>query len=99
VILSPRGELTVLEAPSLRAELLSAIGRASDNTVVLDLTAVTFIDATAVGVLIGARERLIRDGRELRVACPSRQVRRTLELLGLDQVVPLYSTLEQAQDG
>jgi anti-sigma B factor antagonist len=97
VILSPRGELTVAEAPRLRSELLSAIKQSLDPTIIVDLTEVTFIDATVVGVLIGARERLAKDGRRLRIAGPSKQVQRTLELIGLDKVVQVFPTLAQAE--
>ena len=97
MILSPRGELTVAEAPRLRAELLAAIKDSRDPTVIVDLTEVTFIDATVVGVLIGARERLAKDNRRLRVAGPSKQVQRTLELIGLDKVIQVFPTVAQAE--
>jgi anti-anti-sigma factor len=97
LILSPGGELTVAEAPDLRAQLLAAINESGDRAIVVDLSSVTFIDAAAVGVLVGARERLTQDGRELRLAAPSKHVRRTLELVGLD--IPIYPTVQQADAG
>jgi anti-sigma B factor antagonist len=96
LILSPRGELTVAEAPVLRAELLAAIKDATDRAIIVDLGAVTFIDATAVGVLMAARERLVQENRRLLVAGPSKKVRRTLELIGLDEVVPVFATVAEA---
>jgi anti-anti-sigma factor len=97
LILAPVGELTVAEAPALRAQLLAAIKDTAERVIVVDLGAVTFLDAAAVGVLIGARERLVKEDRELRIAAPAKQVQRALELLGLDKTVEIYPTVEQAE--
>ena len=62
--------------------------------VVIDLSAVEFIDSTALGVLIEARSKLGRGG--LVLAAPQLGTRRTLEVSGLDRHLPVHDTVEAA---
>ncbi|MDX6197281.1 MAG: anti-sigma factor antagonist [Actinomycetota bacterium] len=95
IVVPCRGELTIREAPALRDSLLAAI-RAGAALVVLDLTEVSFIDQAAVGVLVGARQRLVVAGGELRLAAPAKQVARVLGLLGLEESLPTYPSVAAA---
>jgi anti-sigma B factor antagonist len=95
-IVVARGELDYYAAPALRADLLAAV--ATGDVVVVDLLEVTFIDSTALGTLVGAAKRL-REGRRLALACRDDNVRRTLELTGIDRVVPVFETVEAAFAG
>jgi anti-sigma B factor antagonist len=97
VTLTPQGELTVAEAPRLRSDLLDLIQNSKEPIVVLDLSDVTFIDATAVGVLIGANQRLGREGRSLRIAAPIPTVLRTLRLMGQGTALEIFSTVAEAR--
>ncbi len=77
-----RGELDAASAPRLRTHIRSALA-AGITRVVVDLAAVSFIDAAGLGVLVGARRRLADAGGELEVVHASRPVRRVLEITGL----------------
>src|SRR5579872_4416955 len=64
------GELDYSAAPELRASLFDHID-AGRQRLVLDLTDVTFIDSTAIGVLIAAVLRLQDSGTgPMVVVCP-----------------------------
>jgi anti-sigma B factor antagonist len=76
------GELDMTAAPGLRDAIESAID-AGAVTVVVDLNQVTFIDSTAIGVLLAVRERLRRSGGVLEVVCGEPNVARVLEIVGL----------------
>jgi anti-sigma B factor antagonist len=56
------GELDVFTAPHLRSALAEAAPR-SDQTLVLDLRGLSFIDSSGLAVILGAHERALRDGR------------------------------------
>jgi anti-anti-sigma factor len=58
---------------------------------------VPFIDSTGVGVILGARKRLATDGRELRLAGLQERVSRTLTIMGLHSLLPIFPTLEEAR--
>lgn len=75
------GELDLSTAGHLR-ELLTGLIRAGTPHLVLDLTGVTFMDCTGLGVLIHAREAsTARGGGLLLVGVPGR-VRALLALTG-----------------
>ena len=93
-VVSLAGELDLYNAEDVRAALLVAC--ADDPAVlVVDLAAVTFIDSTALGVLIEARSRLAeRDG--FRLASPGLETRRALEISGLDRHFSVFDTVADA---
>lgn len=81
-----RGELDVSSAPALRARIRSALA-AGDRTVVLDLSMVPFIDAVALGVLVGGWRRARDAGGDLALAAVTDPVRQVLEMTGLTQLL------------
>jgi anti-sigma B factor antagonist len=64
--------------------------------IIVDLTETTFLDSTALGVLIGAVKRLrSRDGA-LAIVNVDDNIAKTFEITGLDQIFPISSTREDA---
>jgi anti-sigma B factor antagonist len=96
-VLPVEGELTLTGASKLREELLQLITDSGEATIVLDLTDVTFIDSTAIGVIIGARKRLATQRRQLWLAAPQEAVLRTLKLVALDKLIPIYESMDEAE--
>lgn len=60
--------------------------------VLLDLTATTFIDSNAIGLLVSACTTLAREGGALRICCPSERVRHVLGVCRLEGVIDPYPT-------
>jgi anti-sigma B factor antagonist len=90
-----RGEVDLSTGP-LVEEALDAAIRGSAGSFVLDLSGVEFLDSSGVGVLLRARALLGRDDRALVVVCPEGQVRRVLELVGIDDLFALHGSREEA---
>jgi anti-sigma B factor antagonist len=66
---------------------------------VLDLSMVTFIDSTAIGVLVGAVMRLREvEGGSLTVVCAdeNQRVLRIFEIAGVESLITLHSSREEA---
>jgi anti-sigma B factor antagonist len=78
------GEIDLRSAPDLRAALDAAAGEEGAE-VVVDLTAVTFVDSSGISELL----RISKAGHPLRLRGSVASVRRVFELVGLDQVVEL----------
>jgi anti-sigma B factor antagonist len=96
VVVSPAGELDAFTAPELRSELHGLLADVSAKRLVVDLTAVTFLDSSALGVLVGALRRLRERGGELHVVQPRPTVRRIFELTALDAVFTLHASRDEA---
>jgi anti-anti-sigma factor len=93
-IISLAGELDLYNAEDVRAALLECCAE-EPTVLVVDLAGVTFIDSTALGVLIEARSRLAeRDG--FRLAAPGLETRRALEISGLDRHFSVFDTVADA---
>lgn len=89
------GELDQGTAPELRGALGSAMGESSAS-VLVDLSGCDFIDSTGLSLLVEAKRRLGEDGRGFGVCCPDADVRRLLELTGIDAAVGLFDTRDEA---
>jgi anti-sigma B factor antagonist len=89
------GEIDVATAPQLRESLHEVIAR-GNPTLVLDLLAVTFLDSTALGVLVGALKRCRELGGELSLILTDARIMKIFEITGLDRVFPIVDTLSAA---
>jgi anti-sigma B factor antagonist len=72
------------------ASLADSIARAAqleDVPLLIDLSAVTFMDASTVGAIVASRNRLRSHGQSLEVRAPSAPARRVLELCGLAHLI------------
>jgi anti-sigma B factor antagonist len=87
------GEIDLYGAPELSDALSTT---AQERRVVVDLTAVSFLDSTALGVVVGAIRELRQRGGDARVVLPRGSARRIFELTTLDQVLPLEESRARA---
>ena len=101
------GELDLHAAPGLRAELARATERSGERStersgatesprVLVDLSGVTFIDSTGVGVLVGALKRAREAGGQLNFCGAQKRVKRVFEITGLIGALPLFGTRDEA---
>lgn len=89
------GEVDHHSAPGLRSSIFAAM-RENSSDIVVDLSEATFIDSTALGVLLDARRRLIPSGRLLSVVCADRNILRLFELTALDRLFGIFPSLAEA---
>jgi anti-anti-sigma factor len=93
------GELDMVTAPSLRAEVVEIFehGRAADRVLVFDLTSVDFIGSSGLAVLAEAVQRAeAANLPPIRLVVASRAVRRTVEVTGMDAVLAIFPDLTVA---
>ena len=62
----------------------------------MDVSRLTFIDSSALTVLVRASKKLAQDGGGLALADPTPTVARLLRLTEIDQVLPVYASVEEA---
>jgi anti-sigma B factor antagonist len=80
VVVQVAGEIDLVTAPVLQRHLDTATA-SNRPTVVIDLSATTFLDARGVGVLVATRKQVAQAGSRLVLRRPPPLVRRVLELL------------------
>jgi len=97
------GELDVFTAGAAVRELLEECVESAYH-VVLDMSQVTFIDSAGIGLLVRTHRGLADVDRRLVLLRPDPNVRRIIELSGLDQLLaiaefwPAAHTLPRVQD-
>jgi anti-anti-sigma factor len=95
VIAELTGELDITNSPALRDQLLGLLRRSSSR-LVLDLSKVTYCDASGLAVLVGTRRRARLLGGSLRLAAISRQVEEVLQTTGLHRPLDVFATVRAA---
>lgn len=93
-VIAVEGELDLARAPSLKWTLIDSLAAGQDQ-LVLDLSLATFMDSTALGVLVGVN-RSLEVGARLAIAGARANVLKIFELSGLDGTFAIFSTLGEA---
>jgi anti-sigma B factor antagonist len=94
-IVAISGELDIASVPALRERLLGLL-RPDASRIVIDLSRVTFCDASGLAMLVGASRRAdLLDG-VLRLAAPTPLVATVLRLTGLDSRFEIFATVAEA---
>lgn len=94
-VIAVRGEIDLYTAPQLKQAITEAID-AGEHRVAVDLTDVSFLDSTALGVLIGAVKRLRSRGGALAIVNTEPSIGKTFEITGLDQIFTILPTRAEA---
>lgn len=94
-VLEIGGEIDLHSAPDLRNEL-HRLTESKAPRLVVDLTEVTFIDSTGIGVLVGGLRRAREKGGSLAFCAAQPRVRRVFEITGLLRALPLHNTRDEA---
>jgi anti-sigma B factor antagonist len=90
-VVAVRGEIDLFTAPELKQKLTDAI-EGGKTRIVVDLSDTTFLDSTALGVLIGAVKRLRSREGALVIVNIDQNIAKTFEITGLDQIFTILST-------
>jgi anti-sigma B factor antagonist len=93
-VISVEGELDLSTAPRLKWMLLDALEMGCTKLVV-DLSLVTFMDSTALGVLVGVNRRL-EGGARLAIVCERAAVLKIFEFSGMDGAFAIFPTESEA---
>jgi anti-anti-sigma factor len=90
------GEVDVAIAGLLTVDLENAIEECSRH-LLIDLSAVTFMDSTALSALVAAHRHAIAAGGSVRLIAPNRRITTLLVSTHLDRLLPIHETVESAR--
>lgn len=93
-VVAVSGEVDMLTAPQLRADVLPHIDEGS--TLVLDLSGVSFLGSAGLAVLVEASQHAKRRGATFRVVAVERAVTRPLAATGLGEVFSVFESVDGA---
>ena len=93
IVLTTVGELDAFTVSRFRQEVAQI---AAGSHVVIDMSAVPFLDSSGLGALIGAIRRVRELGGEVAVACNRPSVEHLLHTTGIDRIVTIAETVQDA---
>ena len=94
-VIALEGEVDIYSAPQFKEALLAGIEDGA-TTVIVDLGRVTFIDSTALGVLVSGAKRVRPKNGRLDIVCTDENITRIFEITGLDRIFGIYRTRDEA---
>jgi anti-sigma B factor antagonist len=89
------GEIDVYTAPQLRERLDQEI-EAGHHDLVVDLSGVSFMDSTGLGVLVGRLKQIRLNDGSMKLVCAHDRVLKVFVITGLDKVFAIYPTVGEA---
>ncbi|MGH3228839.1 MAG: STAS domain-containing protein [Streptosporangiaceae bacterium] len=104
VVTAPE-EIDLANAAGLRAALLEAarpelarpeLTEPGRTLVVVDMSRTRFCDSAGLNALVGAARQARADGGEVRLVVVGEAVARIVAITGVDRVIPIYASLEEA---
>lgn len=95
-VLSVHGEIDIATVPHVREALLRVFTTTLPRHLVVDLSDVTFLDSSGIGVLVGAHRRVTSEGGWFTVVVSTPLVRKVLQLSGLLRVWRVTSCVDDA---
>ena len=95
VVIDVHGELGLPDVGRLE-ETLEVAGR--ERSIVVGLEGCEFVDSLALAALLRARDRVAADGGNLVLGGPTGQVRRVLDVSGLDLQGLVFDSVDEALD-
>ncbi|MGD0211658.1 MAG: STAS domain-containing protein [Terriglobales bacterium] len=96
VVLEIAGRITLgRESKQLEWAVESLVGEGRKK-VIFDLSGVTGVDSTGIGIIVMSSGKLKKAGGELRVAAATAHVQEVMKMTNLDQIVALHATTAAA---
>ena len=89
------GEIDIYSAPEFKEVLVNGI-EAGARRMIVDLSKVTFIDSTALGVLVSGAKRVRPHNGNLDIVCTDENIIRIFEITGLDRIFGIYPSRGEA---
>jgi anti-sigma B factor antagonist len=90
------GELELANCARVREAAVSLLAQ-STTRIVMDLSGLSFIDSSGVGVVIGTLKRARERQGAFALVCANPTILRVLEITGLTQVLSIHATQAEAE--
>lgn len=88
------GEIDIYTADRLKSELLP-ITEQKGKQVTVDLSSITYIDSTGLGIFIGALKSSYKHGSSLKLIGANDRVRRLFNITGLDEIIDINESARE----
>jgi anti-sigma B factor antagonist len=95
VVVTLPAEIDIANADAVGEQLAAALVPGV-RVVIADMTATAFCDSRGVRMLVLAQRQAVANDAELRLLLPNPRVMRVWRIMGLETVLPVYQSLDEA---
>jgi len=92
-VITVSGEVDLATSPELDLVIIAALESGTES-VVVDLTEVSFMDSSGLGVIVRGLKRCREAYKDLDLVITNERVLKVFGITGLDQVIPIHDSLE-----
>ncbi|MBO5370186.1 MAG: anti-sigma factor antagonist [Clostridia bacterium] len=96
LILSICGEIDHRYSIRIRNEADKKIVTYPNKDFIIDLSDVTFMDSSGIGVIIGRYKLVTSFGSKVKIVSSNETLGKILEMSGIEKIIPVYKSLEEA---
>ncbi len=95
-LLVVEGVVKLGESAAFFAQTLERVLTQDSGDVVIDFSKIDYMDSTGIGEMVGYLGRFRDSERRLLLVNPSVRIRRLLEISRLDQLFPIFNSVDEA---
>lgn len=92
-VITVSGEVDLATSPELDVAIIVAIDSGT-SSVAIDLTDVSFMDSSGLGVIVRGLKRCREADIDLDLVITNERVLKVFGITGLDQVIPIHASIE-----
>jgi len=92
-IITVSGEVDLATSPDLDNAIIAAI-ESGTSSLAIDLTDVSFMDSSGLGVIVRGLKRCREADKDLDLVITNERVLKVFGITGLDQVIPIHDSIE-----
>ena len=92
-VITVSGEVDLATSPELDNAIIAAI-ESGTASLAIDLTDVSFMDSSGLGVIVRGLKRCREADKELDLVITNERVLKVFGITGLDQVIPIHDSIE-----
>ena len=87
-----RGEMDAIGCAHIRNEIENVANTKEHSNIILDLSLISFLDSSGIGMIVFLYKRLKSQGRSLELCGVHGQPKELMELLRIDKVIPFIAS-------
>ena len=92
-VITVSGEVDLATSPELDTAIIAAI-ESGTSSVAINLTDVSFMDSSGLGVIVRGLKRCREADKDLDLVITNERVLKVFGITGLDQVIPIHDSIE-----
>ena len=92
-VITVSGEVDLATSPELDTAIIAAI-ESGTASLAIDLTDVSFMDSSGLGVIVRGLKRCREADKDLDLVITNERVLKVFGITGLDQVIPIHDSIQ-----